>query len=287
MMPTYKISSEQLENPTLLAVLASLNAASEALGVRYYIVGALARDLLLEYVHGIRAPQATRDVDVAVAVQDWARYEQLIDALKNTYRFEPTNWPYRLRSAEGLYVDVIPFGLVEGPGRTISWPPHEFVMTMLGFEEAYQARVRIVFDEDLAVTVASPAGLGLLKLIAWDDRKDRTSRDAEDLCFLMRTYYEAFSNVIFEQHFDLLEEEDFDVDYTSARAFGRAVGAIAASSEAVAATVIALLRRETTDPDRSALVDHMGASCIPVYQRRFESLRSFLQGVEEGVEDVT
>ena len=45
MMPTYKISSEQLENPTLLAVLASLNAASEALGVRYFIVGALARDL--------------------------------------------------------------------------------------------------------------------------------------------------------------------------------------------------------------------------------------------------
>ena len=77
------------------------------------------------------------------------------------------------------------------------------------------------------------------------------------------------------------------MDYTSARAFGRAVGAIAASSEAVAATVIALLRRETTDPDRSALVDHMGATCIPVYQRRFESLRFFLQGVEEGVEEVT
>ena len=113
-------------------------------------MGALARDLLLEYVHGIRAPQATRDVDVAVAVQDWARYEQLIDALKNTYRFEPTNWPYRLRSAEGLYVDVIPFGLVEGPGRTISWPPHAFVMTMLGFEEAYNSIIKFFQVDEMA-----------------------------------------------------------------------------------------------------------------------------------------
>ena len=94
----------------------------------------------------------------------------------------------------------------------------------------------------------------------------------------MRTYYEAFSNVIFEQHFDLLEEEDFDVDYTSARAFGRAVGAIAASSEAVAATVIALLRRETSDPDRSALVDHMGESEYLYISAALRACVSFSKG---------
>ncbi len=43
-----------------------IKAMLDALGVKFFIVGASARDFVLEYLYRIRAPRMTMDIDFAV-----------------------------------------------------------------------------------------------------------------------------------------------------------------------------------------------------------------------------
>lgn len=76
-------SSLNLADKQDLTFLAELVADLRAVAplVRTLLVGAVARDLLLFYAHGIRAPRATADIDLAMAVADWNAFERLRDAL--------------------------------------------------------------------------------------------------------------------------------------------------------------------------------------------------------------
>ena len=100
-------------------------------------------------------------------------------------------------------------------------------MSTVGFREAYDNSIEVRIAEDLIVRVASLAGLALMKIVAWDDR--RFERDAQDLGLIMRHYLAAGNDgrVYSEQGdcFDLLNEE-FDYDEVSARILGRDVGRV-------------------------------------------------------------
>lgn len=62
----------------LSAVLADVEeAAPEA---DFLIVGAMARDLLLHYGHGVPITRATTDIDLGVTVGSWDEFRQLRDA---------------------------------------------------------------------------------------------------------------------------------------------------------------------------------------------------------------
>jgi predicted nucleotidyltransferase len=60
-----------------LDILRRLSRTAIALDIPLMLVGALARDLLLELAHGIPAGRATEDIDLAVAVDSWAAYDRL------------------------------------------------------------------------------------------------------------------------------------------------------------------------------------------------------------------
>jgi len=53
------------------------------------LVGALARDLLLHYGHGIPVARATEDVDLAFAVGDWQAFASVREALLAGGAFAP------------------------------------------------------------------------------------------------------------------------------------------------------------------------------------------------------
>jgi len=79
----------------------------------------------------------------------------------------------------------VPFKNVASPEKRIHWPPDdEFVMSVLGFPEVKQnaLRVHICDDPAVALHVASPAGLVLLKLISWSEREPvKRRKDASDI----------------------------------------------------------------------------------------------------------
>jgi len=51
--------------------------ACSALAVPFFLVGAFARDLLLEMRHGFKAQRATNDVDFGIRVRGWEQFEAL------------------------------------------------------------------------------------------------------------------------------------------------------------------------------------------------------------------
>ena len=98
-------------------------------------------------------------------------------------------------------------------------------MSTVGFKEAYDNSIHVRIADDLVVKVASLAGLGLLKMVAWDDR--RYERDAQDLGLIMSRYLDAGNEArIYSDEGDCLDllKEEFDYDKASARILGRDIG---------------------------------------------------------------
>ena len=89
----------------------------------YFIAGATARDLILQYGYGIDTARKTHDVDFAFMVETWTAFEALRSRLldTDTVAAAPGN-AHRLQFNTSMVVDLVPFGAIEGqtarsPGR--------------------------------------------------------------------------------------------------------------------------------------------------------------------------
>jgi predicted nucleotidyltransferase len=162
-------------------VLAEIEAVAARHGFPLMVVGATARDILSEAIVGAPPARATADVDVAVAVPSWEAFEVLTDDLtrvgRSRHRF----------LVSGVQLDVVPFGDVETTGRLIDWGDGTR-MSALGLSEAYARAERVRLPGGTEVLVPTVAGLAVLKLSAWSDRRLETRRDAVDLQTIIGWY---------------------------------------------------------------------------------------------------
>ncbi|MBK8959405.1 MAG: nucleotidyl transferase AbiEii/AbiGii toxin family protein [Proteobacteria bacterium] len=123
-------------------------------------------------------------------------------------------------------MDLIPFGDLESPPGNIAWPPAgTFVMSTLGFREALASGETIDIGSGTSFKVATLPSLVLLKLIAWNDR--RNSKDAYDVTLIAQNYTDA-------GHFQRLTDagapliEEFeDIQVAGAALLGQDIRAIA------------------------------------------------------------
>ena len=53
-----------------------LNKAAKSTKLKYMLVGATARDLVMEYVYGIASPRRTYDIDISIYVDSWDAFVQ-------------------------------------------------------------------------------------------------------------------------------------------------------------------------------------------------------------------
>lgn len=187
----YSIPKDRPIPGLLLEILAIVDELTMAQRCRYVVVGATARDLLLHHVFGVPVNRATRDVDLAIAVENWEQFHSLRDAFLSTGQFTPDKTGHRIYFAKaGIPVDLIPFGgLAEN--EIIAWPPtHDTVMSVAGFEDALESSVHLQIAPNLAVPVVSLASLAILKIFAWQDR-NTTDKDALDLFRILSKYADA------------------------------------------------------------------------------------------------
>ncbi|MDT7806361.1 MAG: hypothetical protein QOJ70_174 [Acidobacteriota bacterium] len=192
---------------------------------------------------------------------------------------------HRLLSDElSAIIDLVPFGEIENPKGVVAWQP-DFTtrMSTLGFREAWQTSVRVRLAEDLEVAVASPAGLALLKLVAWDDR--HYQRDAQDLGLLLSTYIDAGNaeRLYGEQaeHADLLDDPEFDYEHASARILGRDMAMImSGESRSIIERVLA---EEMNEVGQLRMATEMtsGAHFRGETERALIMLRQLRQGVKD------
>ena len=195
------------------------------LGVDYLVVGAAARDLVLELVYGAPSRRATEDIDFGLKVASWHSFEEIRVALL-TKGYRESKSQHRLVSPAGIKLDVIPFGEVADSDANIAWPPDgETRMSVLGFKEAHDHSdmVRIQETPEIKIRVATPIGMALLKLIAWNDRSPALrKKDALDVQYLFTSYSRIpeVNDAIYSQA-TLGERYAWDVDLMGADILGQ------------------------------------------------------------------
>jgi predicted nucleotidyltransferase len=246
------VPRERRLDPVTLELLRHADAVARNLAVDYCVVGAMARDILLTGVFGLSAGRATRDVDLAVAMQGWREFEAMKARLAETGVFRPderiAQRLYYLRTAagRGYPLDLIPFGGVERQGSAIAWPPDgAVVMNVAGYAEVFASAVPVHVEPGFTLCVATLSGLAILKLVAWSDRGAGDPRDAIDLATLLREYGAAGNeDRLYGAEIGVLEAVGYDFDLAGARLLGVDAGRIAAPS--THAQILALLN----DPQR-------------------------------------
>src|SRR5258705_7998797 len=229
--------------------------------IPFFVVGAFARDLIMGMAHGIAIKRATEDIDCGIQVKSWEQFEQLKASLINTKQFKPDKkQQQRIKYRDLVEVDIVPFGTIEKDGA-ITWPDEETVMITVGFNEAYKDTILVRLAEDVEIRVCSLAGLALMKLIAWNGRRDRYRKDAEDLGFIMSNYLDAGNRdrILGEEaeHGDLLTAE-FDYYLASAQLLGRDVGQLLSDRSYV--PIMKILDDQTGERNQYPLVDAMLSS---------------------------
>jgi len=217
--------SNKLE-PTHVEVLRGIVQLTSELAFPFFILGATARDIMYTAIFGIQTIRATRDIDLAIRVDRWEDYQELRKRMLADGQYNPDkSQKQRLIHRNGTRIDLFPFGTLEDPAGTISWPPEkDVVMRTAGFEEALRSSLDVLISNDpqVKVKVCTSAALAVMKIISWHDNHPSRAKDAEDVMFFMKNYIGLGNEIrLWGDDSDILKEDTYDYDQASARILGR------------------------------------------------------------------
>lgn len=271
-------------DPVSLKVIREVTSLANEQGLETFMVGAMARIILLEHVFGLPPSRATRDIDFAFAVERWEQFQALKCRLASAESFTPlARVAQRLAfKSEGLehsiIVDLIPFGGVEGEANLIAWPPEmSVIMNVAGFRDAHASALRVEVEHDLVVSLASIPGIAVLKIFAWMDRGQEDPKDAIDLVTLLRQYHEAGNqDRLYTEAISALEDAGYDIEQAGAWLLGRDAAALALP------TTRTTLAEYLADPDVAERLVMDMSRANRAYDNAVEYSRTLLTQFQKG-----
>jgi predicted nucleotidyltransferase len=270
---------------SIVNALYEIKKVTDSLEIPFFVVGATARDFIFEHCYNIRAPRMTKDLDLAVKVVDWDKFNKLSKVLLATGKFSATQEKQRLLFKKEIFIDIVPFGPISDKDKKISWPPeHEVLMTLLGFEEAYKysITVRVNSNPELDIKLPTLPGLALMKIISWNERYPESKKDAEDLLFIMNNYERAGNEErLYGQELSLLQEEGFDTKLAGIRLLGQDMAKM--STPATLKIVKEILESETGEQSRYRLVADMVKGTFMTGGEILRNIKKLKQGFLEAL----
>ncbi len=279
--------SGKIDRRTVKA-LRAVKETADSLRIPFFIVGASARDFLLNHCYGIETTRMTRDVDLAVEAAGWDKFNEFQKALIATGRFTPdAREPQRLYF-DAVPVDIVPFGPIEKGSHQIAWPPeHSVQMSLFGFKEAYRNSITVRISSRPALHIQLPTlpGLALMKIISWDEKYPTRGKDAADLLLIMQKYESAGNfDRLYEEEPTMLQEESFDTKHAGIRLLGRDMAQIA--EPGTLKIIRAILDQEVrTDTPYRLATDMLQAGFA--FERRFEEVLRQIEKLRQGLSEKT
>lgn len=255
----FKITSENIEHPLLKPVLEELIPVFQQRNIKFYIIGAVARDIILE-LNQEKSQRVTMDLDIAIAVDHWEDFENLSEDIIALPNFtKDAQQQQRFLYKEKFQVDIVPYGGIKDQNDKIFWPPDKsFAMSVIGFEEAEQNLLSINLDEEITFDIVSLEGVFLLKLFAWKDRFHKTSKDAEDIGFILNNYLNINRDISYAEPYSKIYDLD---DYTEIKAgaiiLGMKLNEMLVTSPAVKAKIKTLLIEDIERAEHSKLLNQI------------------------------
>ena len=192
----YQLHKSDLQNDALEETLHALSDCYNQLHLPLYVVGASARDIANRLLDIPNTARRTLDLDVAVALQNWAEYEQLTQILlQNNFIKAPEKQRfYYIGSGVNKFeVDIVPFGSI-AEQEQVAWPPEGSpVMSVKCFDDVMRHADKVDIDGEYAFYIASLSGQFIIKLDTWQDRHLTTRKDAVDMIFILQNVYVAYA----------------------------------------------------------------------------------------------
>ena len=274
------ISSEDLNNPLLKGLWKKLTDSFQSIGSDFYVIGATARDIILSGIHKQASARRTADLDIAIAIKDWDKFNKISEEL---CKMEGFTKDYKLTQRfkyQNVYdIDIVPFGEIAKGDNNIYWPPEEqFAMSVAGYTEVAENTLIVTIDNDLSVKVASLPGIFILKLAAFNDRKNETNKDADDLAFIIENYLNINIERAAVNHYDIYEAENFNTFTAGATLLGRDLKTIIGGNKETINTFIQMLEKELKLEEESQLLNQIIETHKTIeYDIAVEALKKLLQ----------
>lgn len=271
--------------PAIVAVLRAVHAAAQALQLEFFVAGALARDIWLDYIYRVPVARLTRDIDIGIRVSSWSEFEALRKRVIADAGFVPdAHRLHRLRMPPGdVPLDIVPFGGVEDRQRRIAWPPDgATIMSLMGFAEAFSAAPLLELAPRLPVRVTSLAGLAALKLLSWSERSHETNRDAVDFWLILRNYGDpCYRERLLLEEDETLAAEGHDVLRAGARLLGMDMGRVLGGKGATLLSGMIAAELDGTQSRRLLNVAMKPSATEEDYKQLSEQLRAVIRGLAQ------
>jgi predicted nucleotidyltransferase len=214
---------------THIDAISEIKKIADSLEIPFFIIGAVARDFILEHLYNIQAIRRTTDIDLGMKVENWDKFKELEITLLNSGKFQRG-----LKKESFIYnkvfIDIVPFGEISDIDNKITWPPeYKIIMSVLGFNEVYKFSTTIKLSNNpiLEVKIPTLPGLAVLKMLSWEEKYPERKKDAEDLLFIMNKYEFAGNyDRLYESEIKLLESEEFDTRIAGIRLLGKDIANI-------------------------------------------------------------
>lgn len=240
------MKSFDLFDPITLEGIRRFSDIANKLGIPFILVGAAARDFLLEHEHGIETGRLTKDIDIAIFLNNWNEYHSLQDQLIALDDFSTTRFHNKLKFQNILEIDFIPFGEVEDANGKVALPPDSsFIMDISGFQDVFEASSVVELKDKLKIRIVSLPGLVILKIFAWNDRKNESDKDAIDLRLIIETYLDAGNNERIFIEYPEIVTDDFDYNKAGTWLLGKDIQTIASAQ--TKDKLLNLLKGQTVD----------------------------------------
>lgn len=244
------MSNNPILAPDVAEMLTDLEAVFSKYDIDFYLVGAVARDIHLSVNDQLTSVRGTKDVDLAITIFDEVQYNKVKAELVETGLFEANEKEaIKLIYKNCIEVDLLPFGDIEQSNRNVTLTDPTFILNMPGFMEIYPFVKDFELGNGQIIKVCSMEGIILLKLIANNDRPQRT-KDITDIEHIIQTYFELYVDDIYMEHYEILELYDTkNADYiplVCARLIGRKIRIMLENSTELAQRIINILSSRET-----------------------------------------
>ena len=280
---SYSISSDRFQHPLLKSLLEKLTKYFIKVGIRFYIIGATARDIVMQ-IHNEKSGRATYDLDIAIAISDWNEYKKVEDGILNIEGFKKDiDQKQRFIYLNDFQLDIIPFGNVMKEDDKIFWPPEEDIaMSILGFSEVNKHTFPVKIDDEIEIQVASLAGVFILKTIAWTERHLQGNKDADDMAFIIANYLTIYEKRAIEEHYDFIYAiDDFDTFTAGSKLLGLDIASLLSDNNSALEKITNIIKSELKKEEESQLINQIIETHRNLtYESIYDCLENLLKGIE-------
>lgn len=120
-----------------------------------------------------------------------------------------------------------------------------------------------------------------MKLAAFNDRKLKTNKDADDLAFIIENYLTINEERAALEHLDIYEKDNFNIYIAGATLLGRDIKSILGGNNETLTTFIQILTEELKLDDESPLLNQIIETHKNIeYEIVVEALNNLLQELQ-------